>query len=116
MRPSFASRLRTAREARGLTQVDLAARTGIVQNALSHYECGRREPSLDNLRRLAVALGVSAGYLLGLEAGEPTNGVLLALGLSAREREMSRLRDAGLSDRAFNDATFLAALRAARAR
>lgn len=64
---TFASRLRAAREARGLTQLDLAAQTGIAQTALSHYETWRREPNLRNLRILAEALDVSTDYLTGHE-------------------------------------------------
>ncbi|HVA42482.1 MAG TPA: helix-turn-helix transcriptional regulator [Acidimicrobiales bacterium] len=49
--------LRSARRRAGLTQSELATRTGIAQSVISAYESGRREPSVAALRRLATALG-----------------------------------------------------------
>lgn len=57
--------LSEARQQRGLTQTDLAARTGLQPSAISHFETGKRSPSFDNLRRLADALNVSIDQLLG---------------------------------------------------
>ena len=39
--------------------------TRIPVTAISHYECGRREPNLRNLRLIAMACRVSADYLIG---------------------------------------------------
>ena len=50
---------------RGLSQTDLAAKTGLQQVAISFFETGRRSPSLGNLRRLADALEVTTDYLMG---------------------------------------------------
>jgi transcriptional regulator with XRE-family HTH domain len=61
----FQERLRTAREARELSQGDLAQRTGLQASAVSHFETGTRKPSFDNLKRLADALRVTTDYLLG---------------------------------------------------
>jgi transcriptional regulator with XRE-family HTH domain len=68
----FADRLRTTRENKGLSQTDLAAKSGLQPSAVSHFETGRRAPSFDNLRRLADALDVSIDYLLG-RAEEPVS-------------------------------------------
>lgn len=65
MAEEFAERLRMAREAKGLSQTELAERTGFQPSAISHFETGRRSPSFDNLRRLADALSVAVDYLLG---------------------------------------------------
>lgn len=68
-RPLFAVRLRDARERlRGLTQAQLAEKTGLPSTSISHFENldGTRKPSFDNLRRLADALEVTTDYLLGL--------------------------------------------------
>jgi transcriptional regulator with XRE-family HTH domain len=62
---AFPERLRKAREHRGLSQGDLAQRTGLQPSAISHFETGTRKPSFDNLRRLADALEVTTDYLLG---------------------------------------------------
>lgn len=64
----FAERLRDARERlRGLTQAQLAEKTGLPSTSISHFEKseGTRKPSFDNLRRLANALDVTTDYLLG---------------------------------------------------
>ena len=67
-RKLFAERLRDARERlRGLTQAQLAEKTGLPSTSISHFENpeGTRKPSFDNLRRLANALEVTTDYLLG---------------------------------------------------
>ena len=61
----FQQRLRTARESRGLSQIELAKRAGLQASAVSHFETGTRKPSFDNLRRLADALRATTDYLLG---------------------------------------------------
>ena len=60
----FASRLKAARLMRHVTQVELSRKSGIPAPVISHFEHGRREPSLGNFRRLADALSVSADFLL----------------------------------------------------
>jgi transcriptional regulator with XRE-family HTH domain len=54
----FAANLRWWRRHRGLSQLDLAARTGISQRHLSFMELGRASPSRDMVIRLAAALDV----------------------------------------------------------
>lgn len=68
---AFATRLYLARNAVPLTQEALAERAGIQggQAAIAHYEAARREPALDNLRRLVRALGCGADYLLATRPG-----------------------------------------------
>lgn len=60
----FADRLRRTRADRGMQQADLAAITGLEASAISHFECGRRKPSFDNLVALIEGLGVSADWLV----------------------------------------------------
>jgi transcriptional regulator with XRE-family HTH domain len=62
---TFSKRLNAARRMRGLSQSDLAAKTGLQQVAISFFETGRRSPSLGNLKRLADALEVTTDYLMG---------------------------------------------------
>lgn len=61
----FKDRLRAAREMRGLSQADLAAKTGLPPSSIAHFEGGKRKPSFDNLRKLSEALEVTTDYLLG---------------------------------------------------
>ena len=60
----FAKRLREAREARKLSQTELGKKLGMPPSQISHFEAGKRRPSLDNIKRLLAVLNVSADYLL----------------------------------------------------
>ena len=61
----FSKRVKEMRELRGLSQADLAKKTGLQATAISHFETGNRAPSFDNLRILADALNVATDYLIG---------------------------------------------------
>lgn len=61
----FPARLKSARNVRGLSQMDLASKAGLPPTSISHFEAGTRKPSFDNLRRLAQVLQVPSDYLLG---------------------------------------------------
>lgn len=60
-------RIRQARQARGLSQVQLACRLGVTKQCLSNWENDNIQPSIDGLERLARQLDVSADFLLGLD-------------------------------------------------
>ena len=60
---TLGQKLRSAREARQQTQVQLAAEAGISQGYLSQLEQDEREPTLSIAARLATALGVSLDEL-----------------------------------------------------
>jgi transcriptional regulator with XRE-family HTH domain len=47
-----------ARRNAGLTQTQLAAKTGIDQNDISRIETGEANPSLSTLKRLAAGMGM----------------------------------------------------------
>jgi transcriptional regulator with XRE-family HTH domain len=55
--------VRAIRDERGLSQVQLAEATGFIQAWISHVERGRRNPSWNNVVRLAEGLGVSVSEL-----------------------------------------------------
>ena len=58
------ARLRALRVAAGLTQAELARRTGIHRPNIARVEAGRHTPSLETLSRLASAIGVSPTRVL----------------------------------------------------
>lgn len=58
-------KLREARRAAGLSQVDLARLAGLRQSTISAYETGVAVPSADALTRLMVALGADTPEALG---------------------------------------------------
>ena len=75
----FAERLRYAREGlRGLSQGDLAKKTGLQPAAISHFETGGRKASFNNLRKLAAALDVTIDYLLGRSDDPMAHGEVAA--------------------------------------
>jgi transcriptional regulator with XRE-family HTH domain len=55
----FSTNLSRVRNNLKWTQSDLAKRAGISQDWVSHFECGRRLPSLPVLLKLSNALGAS---------------------------------------------------------
>ena len=62
--PRFADRLRTARQAAGLTQGEAASRAGVRRPAWNRYERGRQSPSIAQARRLAAAVGALLAELV----------------------------------------------------
>lgn len=62
---TFAKRLKETREVwAGMTQKELAKKSGMSAMHISHFECGRRLPSLANFAALVKALKTNANYLL----------------------------------------------------
>lgn len=59
----FAAHLRELREDRGVSQTRLAELAGLNRNYVGDVERGRRNPCLDNILRLADALGISPSEL-----------------------------------------------------
>lgn len=69
----FADRLAVARDGLEMSQEELSRRSGLPASSVSHYESGRRSPSLDNLVRIIKAMpGVNANWLLGLSSDKVT--------------------------------------------
>ena len=61
---AFPDRLTEARRAHSMTQQDLACAIKISLSQLKRYESGKSEPTLDIIRRLAVALSVTTDHLV----------------------------------------------------
>ena len=66
-RVNFPEHLAQLRKERGLTQPQLAEKIGVHVAQVRRYEAGTSQPTLDVIRSLAVALGVSADELLFAE-------------------------------------------------
>jgi transcriptional regulator with XRE-family HTH domain len=60
----FPERLATLRKERGLTQLALGEAAGVNVSQIRRYEGGTSQPTLEVLRKLAIALSVSADVLL----------------------------------------------------
>ena len=65
---SLGERLARIRKERGLTQKEIAERTGLIQALVSDYERGRLRLAADMIVRFAVALGISTDELLRPQA------------------------------------------------
>lgn len=63
-RAIFAENLRRARQSKELSQEELADLAGLHRTYVSSVERKRRNISIDNMERLAAALGVNVTYLL----------------------------------------------------
>lgn len=62
---TIGDRIKELREAKNWTQDDLSEAAGIHRVTIAKYEAGKVEPKSTSLGRLASALGVDAGFLLG---------------------------------------------------
>lgn len=60
------TRIKQLRKEKGLKQKDLADRTQIPYSTFANYENNKREPSQEQIKKIAVALGVSEYELLGI--------------------------------------------------
>lgn len=74
--PEMGDRIRRAREARDISQSDLAKQLGVEQSHVWKWENDRRVPRLRTLARMAQILNVSIDHIvLGRPgAGGPTSG------------------------------------------
>lgn len=65
---TIGDRIRKAREARNLTQEELANIMGYVsKTSISKVETSKNDITLKNIEKYAKALGVSITYLMGME-------------------------------------------------
>lgn len=62
--PNLGDAIRNARQQCGMTQEELAAKLDTTKSAISKYELGKREPSLEQLRKIAIAIGVTVSDLV----------------------------------------------------
>jgi transcriptional regulator with XRE-family HTH domain len=92
---------RDARHRLGLTQAEVAERVGLASEVYGRLERGAMLPSVPTLKRLCVALGISADGMLGV--GRPAARQSAEPALTARKPQAYRLlmrRAADLDERA----------------
>lgn len=83
-----------ARRRAGLTQRQLAERTGVAQPAIARIEAGRVSPRIDTLDRLLRECGYTVGSEPVLGAGVDRSQIVELLRLSPRERLDRAVADA----------------------
>lgn len=84
----FPATLRRLRLEKNLTQMELGRLTDVSQVYIGRLEKGASQPTADLIKRLAQALDVTAGYLLGDDADPMKLG---DFELSRRFKELQKL-------------------------
>lgn len=67
MADKYSNRIRQAMTLRGMTQAELAAKTGISKSLISFYLAGKAEPRQNKIHAMAVALNVSEPWIMGFD-------------------------------------------------
>lgn len=80
------TRIRACREACGMSQKYVAISVGVSAPTVSMWESGSKEPTRENILKLADLFNVSVDYLLGRDSTPAGNDVL-----SAEERKMLQI-------------------------
>ena len=63
---SFGEKIRNMREDMDLNQTQLGEAVNMTQRKISYIECGKYEPSLEDIVAFCYFFKVSADYLLGI--------------------------------------------------
>ena len=66
MKLTFGERVRGLREDRDMNQTELGKELNMTQRKVSYLECGRYDPSLDDIRAICDFFKGSADYLLDI--------------------------------------------------
>jgi transcriptional regulator with XRE-family HTH domain len=90
---TFGQRLSRIRKEKGLTQVQLAEKLGIIQVLISDYERDKLRPYYDTVINFSKVLDVSADELLGLKTHKKT-GTQPSLKIARRMKKIESLPDA----------------------
>lgn len=64
---NYGKRLKAARKAKGLTQVEIAAILGVTQGSYQRMETGNHDLKMSTIYQLCKTLNISADWLLGLK-------------------------------------------------
>lgn len=65
----FGTKIKSLREDADLNQTELGKAINMTQRKVSYIECGKYEPSIEDIVALCNYFNVSADYLLGLNKG-----------------------------------------------
>ncbi len=56
--------IKSFREAKGISQNELAERLSVTRQAVSNWECGKSEPDIDTLHKISDILGITIEELI----------------------------------------------------
>ena len=66
MKLTFGEKIRLLREEKEINQSELGRKINMTQRKISYIECGKYEPSIEDIVLFCKYFGVSADYLLGI--------------------------------------------------
>ncbi len=66
---TIGEKIKSFREDMDMNQTELGKLVGMTQRKISYIECGKYEPSIEDIKAFCNLFGVSADYLLGLKKG-----------------------------------------------
>ena len=89
-----ADRLKTLRKTRGYTQEEFAALIEASQSLVGRWEAEKVVPSAEYITKMAIALGVTSDYLLGLV--DTPHGEITYEDLSEEEQRLINFARSGL--------------------
>lgn len=71
MNTTFGEKVRILRETAELNQTQLGQQVNMTQRKISYIECGKYEPSIEDITALCRFFNISANWLLGLPDNLP---------------------------------------------
>lgn len=72
---TFGEKVRTARLALNLSQIELGKKAGITDRSIYNYEQMGKYPAATTLKKLAAALNVTASYLMDEDETNPQKNI-----------------------------------------
>ena len=66
MQLPLGEKIRNLREDKDMNQTQLGEAVGMTQRKISYIECGKYEPSIEDIKAFCKFFGVSADYLLDI--------------------------------------------------
>ena len=69
MESTIGEKIKAFREDLDMNQTELGKKVNMTQRKISYIECGKYEPSIEDIKALCNFFNVSADYLLGLKKG-----------------------------------------------
>ena len=67
--------IKRIRKEKGITQKQLASASGLSVTSIQYYECGKFKPKIEQVERLASAMGIAPYELMGADYWDSTLNV-----------------------------------------
>lgn len=100
--------IRSLRQAKGMTQKEIADKLSISPSTIGMYEQNRRVPDVETISKIACVFGVSVDYLLGTEKSGGNNYSSFQIfdeSFDFRERVRALMREQSMTEEVFMEKT-----------